>query len=126
MGYFFEKVRNTPEPVSSLGSPLSASAGEEIYYDVHGMGNPVLWWLSTAAIVFVLWILAQLFRAWATLPQKAANHRLPVAQAAQLWIALYLVLNWLANWLPWMKVTKTIRNSEFGIKEVSSPPLLGV
>jgi predicted membrane-bound dolichyl-phosphate-mannose-protein mannosyltransferase len=105
MGYLFKEFRNNPESMPSLSSSLSASIEEEVYYDVHGMGNPVLWWLSTAAIVFVLWILSQKIRAWATSLQIAVNHNPPSAPD-EFWIALYLVVNYAANWLPWMKVTR--------------------
>lgn len=106
VGYFFEKATSTLEPVSFSNAPLPANSIKEIYYDVHGMGNPVLWWLSAGAIFLVLWMLAQRTSIWVTSPRTTRNYSALLPQAIEFWIPLFLVLNYAANWLPWVTVTR--------------------
>ncbi len=132
MSYFYETARNTTEPVPSFGPPLPAGAGKVIY-DVHAMGNPFLWWLSAAAIVLLLielakhiWlglslsrlsrsqVLSRLSRSQVqpgndfleAPPRQVTGARRGIKQSPKLWIALYLLLNYGANFLPWIKVTR--------------------
>jgi dolichyl-phosphate-mannose--protein O-mannosyl transferase len=95
VAYFYQTARNTTEQVPTY-PPLPAGAGQVIY-DVHAMGNPILWWLSTAAILLLLLLVTQRFL-------KRSGWQTPLTP--QTWIALYLVLNWLANLLPWVRVTR--------------------
>jgi dolichyl-phosphate-mannose--protein O-mannosyl transferase len=95
VAYFYQTARNTTEPVPAY-PPLPSGVGQVIY-DVHATGNPFLWWLSTAAILLLLVLLAQRFL-------KVEGWTSPLT--SQTWIALYLVLNWLANLLPWVRVTR--------------------
>lgn len=95
VAYFYQTARNTTEQVPAY-PPLPANAGKVIY-DVHAMGNPILWWLSTAAILLLLVLLVQRLIegvGWKSPPTPYT------------WIALYLVLGWLANLLPWVGVTR--------------------
>jgi dolichyl-phosphate-mannose-protein mannosyltransferase len=78
-------------PVAYLYETSTNSANSKIVYDVHGMGNPILWWLSAIAILCLI----------GTLVQKFILHR---SNDPQLWIKLYILLNYGANWLPWMLV----------------------
>lgn len=137
MSYFYETARNTTEPVPSFGPALPAGAGKVIY-DIHAMGNPFLWWLSTAAIVLLLiqlashiWLFASrntepISRSQSSrsqvrtsrsqvqpgndfledLPRHFTGIILGIKQSPKLWIALYLMLNYAANFLPWIKVTR--------------------
>lgn len=71
--------------------------GATVIYDVHAMGNPFLWWFSTAAIFLLL--LHQVMRflegsGWKFSPDSST------------WIGLYLVLNYAANLLPWVEVSR--------------------
>lgn len=97
MSYFYETARNTIEPVPSFGPALPAGAGKVIY-DIHAMGNPFLWWLSTAAIVLLIIELVR--HIW--IEQNDANR----FYSPKLWIGIYLLLNYGANLLPWVKVTR--------------------
>jgi len=106
MGYYFQKVDATPPPSSPLFFPAQPSPSKVIYYDVHGMGNPVLWWLSTIALIVVLSILILRIRTWVTVSETTANQTVPVVQLAEFWIPLYLILNYVANLLPWARVTR--------------------
>lgn len=95
IAYFFQTARNTSEIVPAY-PPLPRGAGKVIYA-VHAMGNPVSWWLSTGAIclfavVLVLGLLHQ--------------GRKKFVAKNQTWIVLYLVCNYAANLLPWLKVSR--------------------
>jgi dolichyl-phosphate-mannose--protein O-mannosyl transferase len=95
VAYFYQTARDRIEQVPAY-PPLPAGAGKFIY-DVHAIGNPFLWWLSTAAILLLLLLLVVRFiegARWKSLPTPHT------------WIALYLVLTWLANLLPWVRVTR--------------------
>jgi len=95
VAYFYQTAQNTTDPVPAY-PPLPAGAYKYVY-DVHAMGNPFLWWLSTAALVLLLVILAQRFI-------EGIGWKYPPTPYT--WMALYLVLNWVANLLPWVRVTR--------------------
>lgn len=97
VAYFYQTARSPIEQVPAY-PPLPAGAGKYVY-DVHAIGNPFLWWLSTAAILWLLWRLAQRF---------IQGDGWKFSLTSSTWIALYLVLGWLANLLPWTKVTRCI------------------
>ncbi|MDJ0600079.1 MAG: phospholipid carrier-dependent glycosyltransferase [Crocosphaera sp.] len=63
-----------------------------IIYDVHAMGNPILWWLATASIiVFSLFIVIILF--------KKQYH-------SYFYVFMFILINYLANLLPWIFVSR--------------------
>jgi dolichyl-phosphate-mannose--protein O-mannosyl transferase len=97
VAYFYKTAQTVTEPLPVMEPDLPAGAGRVIY-DVHAMGNPALWWLSTASILFILWMLGQRIWDWATSSGDV--------QTAHTWTAVYLVLNWFANLLPWVPVTR--------------------
>ena len=106
VGYYFQKVDETPTPGSSVFFRLQPSPPKTIYYDVHGMGNPVLWWLAAIAIIILLSILVLRIRTWVTVPETMTHQNLFAVQLTEFWIALYLLVNYAANLLPWMRVTR--------------------
>ena len=106
MAYFFAKVDGTADSVSTLGFPVSVNPGETIIFDVHGMGNPILYWLSSLAILLALGILIYKIATWLTSPRIPKNQPLFSAQIAEFWILVYVILNIAANWLPWMIVSR--------------------
>jgi dolichyl-phosphate-mannose--protein O-mannosyl transferase len=106
VGYYFQQVDETPSPGSPLLFPVQPSPPKITYYDVHGMGNPVLWWLSAIAILVLLSILVLRIRTWATVSETTTNQNIPLVQLAEFWIPLYLILNYAANLLPWVRVTR--------------------
>jgi dolichyl-phosphate-mannose--protein O-mannosyl transferase len=70
-----------------MGRPVAyyfKRVGDKIY-DVHAMGNPLLWWFSTIAILVVF---SRLF-----------NRKERV-------ISAYLICNYIANLLPWLKISR--------------------
>ncbi len=95
MAYFYQTAQSTREQVPAY-PPLPKGYGQVIY-DVHAMGNPILWWLSTSAILLLLLLLVQ--RLWSGMrgyfPPTTVNY-----------ISLYLGLNWLAQLLPWIGVSR--------------------
>ncbi|MEQ9372293.1 MAG: phospholipid carrier-dependent glycosyltransferase [Coleofasciculus chthonoplastes F3-SA18-01] len=95
VAYFYQTAQSTREQVPAY-PPLPKGYGQVIY-DVHAMGNPILWWLSTAAILLLLLLLLQ--RLWSGIhgyfPPTTVNY-----------ISLYLGLNWLAQLLPWIGVSR--------------------
>lgn len=95
IAYFYQTAIDTRELVPTY-PPLPAGVGK-VVYDVHAMGNPFLWWLSTAAILLLLLLLIQRFVEGSGRKPGVTPHT---------WIALYLVLNWIAQLLPWARVTR--------------------
>ncbi|MEQ8536733.1 MAG: phospholipid carrier-dependent glycosyltransferase [Coleofasciculus sp. D1-CHI-01] len=95
VAYFYQTAQSTREQVPAY-PPLPKGYGQ-VVYDVHAMGNPILWWLSTAAILLLLLLLLQ--RLWSGMrgyfPPTTVNY-----------ISLYLGLNWLAQLLPWIGVSR--------------------
>jgi dolichyl-phosphate-mannose--protein O-mannosyl transferase len=103
VAYFYKTVISPDEPVPVVGPPLP-EASAKVIYDVHAMGNPILWWFSAAAIVYALWIVAK--RAIASFSFANASISRNYDTENDVWIYLYFSFNWLANLLPWMRVTR--------------------
>jgi dolichyl-phosphate-mannose--protein O-mannosyl transferase len=97
IAYYYKTASNTAAPIPEL-PPLPPGATGQLIYDVHSIGNPILWWLSTGAILFLLFHVAK-----SVAVAKGFFSKPPTPET---WIALYLVLNWLANLLPWVRVTR--------------------
>jgi dolichyl-phosphate-mannose-protein mannosyltransferase len=83
---------------------LSAGAGRVIY-DLHAMGNPFWWWFGVAAMLFLVGMLVSQI----IIPLvKEKRFSVPATLSVDTWIALYLVINYAANLLPWVKVTRCV------------------
>ena len=95
VAYFYQTAGKTEEPLSA--EPLWSRGGREVIYDVHALGNPVLWWLSTGAILLLLLLLTRRFA-------RGGQRKSPLT--IDPWIGLYLVVNYAANLLPWMTVNR--------------------
>lgn len=97
--YFYQTARTVSEPVPAVGPPLPQGAAQ-VVYDVHALGNPALWWLSTLALIFVVGLLVwQLW--WQATQSPRASDRPEL-----LWVPLFLVINYGANYLPWMDISR--------------------
>jgi dolichyl-phosphate-mannose-protein mannosyltransferase len=71
---------------------------EGYYYDVHAMGNPVLWWLALLAIFGSVWLIIKEFIVGFS---RTLNiHKIGVP--------LFIVINYAVNLLPWVKVTRCL------------------
>ncbi len=91
VAYFFER---------------SGQGAEAVTTTLHAMGNPVLWWLSTAAILALT--LGWLGRQMVANPESAKTPRRGAACCAPTTRAVvpFILLNYLANWLPWALVSR--------------------
>jgi len=104
MAYYYQTAETITAPLPVMGPPLPAGAGKVIY-DVHAMGNPFLWWFGVAAMLFLTGMLiSKVVINWV----KQKRFSLPETAGVDNWIALYLILNYAANLVPWMKVTRCV------------------
>jgi dolichyl-phosphate-mannose-protein mannosyltransferase len=97
-------------PVAYFYEAVKSPSGAEVIYDVHAMGNPFLWWFSTAAIVVCIGLIGQRF--WQGLI-AVQNRSLGIAgtlprMGIRTWAVIYLLVNWAANLLPWVRVTRCL------------------
>ncbi|OIP68254.1 MAG: dolichyl-phosphate-mannose--protein O-mannosyl transferase [Oscillatoriales cyanobacterium CG2_30_40_61] len=106
--YFYQKVDVTTPLDQTL--PLIHPDQLPIIYSVHAMGNPFLWWLSTLASLLLCGMLLQ--RVWVALSVRFSYLKprllIEFPPTPELWLALFLSLNWLANLLPWVRVTRCL------------------
>ena len=109
VAYFRQVATSLSESADVLGPPNPFS---QVVYAVHGMGNPILWWFAVVAILLMVGKLIQ--QAWAMwqgiavkpYPAHSSLHNGQVSTPFPPRIALYLVINFFANWLPWMLVKR--------------------
>ena len=96
IAYFYQEISNSQENISTdLFLPNHL---DKAIYDVHALGNPILWWLSTMVILLLLLLLVQnCFKAI-----SSSNYSLN----PQTGIVIYLVVNYCANLLPWIKINR--------------------
>ncbi len=121
IAYFYAKVpQGAPLPVAKT-PPLPPGTLAQVY-DVHALGNPILWWSATGAIVLILLIgVAQGIERWccrSTLtygrkPWRSPGPIAPIPRLAHLplgpggWpVAGILLTGYGANWLPWALVSR--------------------
>ncbi|HEY9625771.1 MAG TPA: phospholipid carrier-dependent glycosyltransferase [Coleofasciculaceae cyanobacterium] len=113
IAYFYKTSNSVNQLPSVVGPPLPQNAGSVIY-DVHAMGNPFLWWFSTMAIVLLFGLFAHQIWQWVTVGDQVAASGAGLRDAGfrdagfntASWITLYLALNWSANLLPWLEVSR--------------------
>ncbi len=91
-------------------------------YDVHAMGNPLLWWLALGSVIASAWIVINNFWLVANrlidrliiskirkLVVEKFNYRslrnLNINQAS---VPLFITVNYAVNLLPWVKVTRCL------------------
>lgn len=104
ISYFYQVTQSNVEPLPVTGPPLPQDAAKWIY-SVYATGNPLLWWFSTLAIFFILAWGGQTI--WRTLfPKPTGDHPNINLSAEQVWIPLYVGVNYLANFLPWIGVSR--------------------
>ncbi len=78
-------------PIAYYYNQKSTSEGT-IIYDVHAMGNPILWWLATGSILtFSIFFIVILYK-------QKYNCFFPVL--------FFMLINYLANFLPWALVSR--------------------
>jgi dolichyl-phosphate-mannose-protein mannosyltransferase len=98
-----------------LFSFKDATRTTQLYHDVHAMGNPFLWWFALIAIFILSIKLVQgLVKTPMSEPKMdALRQRLQYSQVAfhrehRIDIPLFIVVNYGANLLPWVLVTRCV------------------
>jgi dolichyl-phosphate-mannose--protein O-mannosyl transferase len=94
---FYATAKTIEEPI-----PLKSQVAIEkaqVIYDVHGMGNPFLWWLSLVAICILLIALIIIF---------ISPKRSKYLNKNYIFVPIYLVVNYAANLLPWIPVKRCL------------------
>lgn len=80
------------------------------YYDVHAMGNPVLWWFAFAAIFGCGWLIVKYV--WLTNGKstiKIANSApIQSLNINYVGVPIFIVANYAVNLLPWVRVTRCL------------------
>jgi dolichyl-phosphate-mannose-protein mannosyltransferase len=104
MAYYYQTALSLNEPLPVMGPPFSSGTGKVIY-DVHAMGNPFLWWFGLASLLFLVGIIVWQFVEFWVKPKRFSSTT-PVC--VDIWIGLFLILNYLANLLPWVEVTRCV------------------
>ncbi|MGJ5674272.1 MAG: dolichyl-phosphate-mannose--protein mannosyltransferase [Nostochopsis sp.] len=104
MAYLYETTTNIKEPLPVVGPPLPTGTGKVIY-DVHAMGNPFLWWFGVTALLLLVVMLG-----WQAINFSVKKKHFAIAPrfSVDTWIALYLVLNYAAHLLPWVRVNRCL------------------
>jgi dolichyl-phosphate-mannose-protein mannosyltransferase len=80
------------------------------YYDIHAMGNPLLWWFALAAIFGSLWVIGKYIL---LLMNRVKIERMILAPLGELnlnypIVPLFVSINYAANLLPWVRVTRCL------------------
>lgn len=106
IGYFYEKSGGKNARIL----PFNPNPENPVVYDVHLLGNPILFWLSSAAIVLLVFILCEwIIRGLALVLDKEPSFskaRQFLQQSSGIWGLLFLTVNYAVNWLPWAKVSR--------------------
>jgi dolichyl-phosphate-mannose-protein mannosyltransferase len=102
MAYYYQTAQSIHDSLPVFGPPLPDGAGKVIY-DVHAMGNPFLWWFGLAAMIFLIgMVIIKLI-----IPAIAQKRLfIPKNLSVDTWIGLFLVINYGANFLPWVRITR--------------------
>ncbi|MFM7427467.1 MAG: phospholipid carrier-dependent glycosyltransferase [Elainella sp.] len=103
VAYYYQ----TGSPAPTVGPSLPNAAASAIY-DVHAMGNPILWWFSTAAVVLLALVAVAVLGQKLLLTEAQGQHSLANSSALSFWATAYLLINWGANFLPWVRVTRCL------------------
>ncbi|MCC3424734.1 MAG: phospholipid carrier-dependent glycosyltransferase [Microcoleus sp. PH2017_01_SCD_O_A] len=110
--YFYKSISSNAQSDPVL--PPLPSGVNPVILDVHAMGNPLLWWLSTLALLLVIGVLVHRVLVWRETRRVASvdaiEQQRPILfpPTTEMWMALYLIVNWVANLLPWVKVTRCV------------------
>jgi dolichyl-phosphate-mannose--protein O-mannosyl transferase len=104
MAYYYQTAQSTKDSLPVFGPPLPDGAGKVIY-DVHAIGNPFLWWFGLAAMIFLIGMVIITI----TMPIIEKKRLfIPKNLGVDTWIGLFLVINYGANLLPWVEVTRCV------------------
>jgi dolichyl-phosphate-mannose-protein mannosyltransferase len=102
---YFYQLDIDPSWVLPTGAAIKATGD---VFAVHAMGNPILWWASTAATGgLLLTAIGGLWERGKTWLNRSDGLR-PMLSGVDLAIVSYLLINYAANLLPWIRVTRCI------------------
>jgi dolichyl-phosphate-mannose-protein mannosyltransferase len=109
---YFYQITHVGDPLPTGKTPLAAT-GDRWIYDVHSIGNPALWWLSTLAIALTGILVVQSVRSnlllrKTSIPRAQSPSPSPVLNPTELWLGLFILINHGANLLPWVRVTRCV------------------
>ncbi len=93
---YYYRIDIDVRQMMALNAPNNPSLPGSLVYDVHAIGNPLLWWSSTIAMA-----LALLYDA-----VKTVRSRLPMTRDHL--VTRWINYSYLANLLPWVGVTRCI------------------
>jgi len=102
MAYYYQTAQSIHDPLPVFGPPLPDGTGK-IIYDVHAMGNPLLWLFGLAAMIFLIGMV-MINMTMPGIEKKLVF--IPKNLSIDTWIGLFLIINYGANLLPWVKVTR--------------------
>lgn len=102
VAYYYSKTEIPATP--------SSDTSAMIHYYVNGMGNPFLWWQSLVAVMIVasvaIWAIPRLLAR--TTPSTPVSEAAVVTSPSTGWThggtALFIVLSYFSNWLPWSAI----------------------
>ncbi len=102
---YFYQLGIDPQRVLPTGAVIQPTGD---VFAVHAMGNPILWWASTAAtgglLLTTIGSLGQGCKNW----WNRGDGPRPLMNGPDLAMVSYLLVNYFANLLPWMRVTRCI------------------
>lgn len=107
IAYFFKTAHAKGEPAPVIG-PAIPNGQWAIAYDVHALGNPFLWWLGTAAIALMVVLVLVGLGQWVMAHVQAEPPAPLMVHTSSFGVALFLVAQWGANWLPWLLVDRCV------------------
>jgi len=115
VGYFFGTSESINNPLPP-NTPSSNKKGNDIFYDVHGMGNPPLWWCSIfvlmgVAVYAILALKALLIAKFSMggFQKGTAIFSLKIKQLNQEQIfSFYLLIGYFGSLLPWAGIARCV------------------
>lgn len=109
--YVYKQVEQSSKLIEWQG----VSIDNFVIYDVHALGNPILWWLSTMAIINISVVLSLwTFQYLRNQVFPNSTHTFQLIQFPYLvrftdpGLLIYLLVNYGANWLPWVGVSRCL------------------
>ena len=94
VAYFYKLGIDPTEPIALNAPNIPLSPGASIYA-VHAMGNPLFWWMTTAAIIAVG--ITLLLRLWNSLLGRGFSDS---------FILVTMMIGYGANLIPWMGISR--------------------
>jgi dolichyl-phosphate-mannose-protein mannosyltransferase len=96
IAYFYARTVSPEAPINYADpTPKLPPGVAATIYDVHALGNPLLWWAAAIAVVVTLGFLG--------MRASSARGRRDSGAIA---IAAYWLVNYGANWLPWARISR--------------------